>query len=193
LLFWHAPRYKPLKQTGVEAMKTSTGIKSIVIGTGLTLATVFGAAHVATAQHTGKTTKANPEANPLAPAIREGGFGKAAGHSGRNKLLVVQISGPNVKALKTEAQEIYEAFKNTSIPTNIVVFYQEQKDISKTLGSIAMNGDDFKLPSGARNFDVATLKKYADTIVKYYRKNYTPLAQTETSINSGEKPQPEQP
>jgi hypothetical protein len=131
-------------------------------------------------------TKANPEANPLAPAIRQGHYGEAEGHSIKHNMMVVQISGPNVEKLKTEAREIHEAFKNAEIPMDIVVFYQEQKDIPKTLGSVAMNGTSFRLPSGARNFDVPTLKKYADTFIKYYLKHHAPLAQANAPVNFGE-------
>ncbi len=110
--------------------------------------------------------------SPLVPAIRQGHFGDAQGHSIKHNMMVVQIAGPALDKLKIEAKNIHDKFKNVTFPTDVVVFYKINPELTRVMGSIAMNGDLYKLPSGTAAFDAETLKKYADMFAKHYYKYY---------------------
>jgi hypothetical protein len=145
-------------------------LRKVVAGVGVAIITLLQTA-VAQQSNTDKEPTKNAA---LEPAIREGHFGRAEGHSGIHKIMVLHIAGSSVEQLKVAAQKLHTAFKNSPIPTDVVVFYSEDKELPQFGGEVFMNGNVFKLPSGANFFDLPTLEKYAGTISTFYHKNYAP-------------------
>lgn len=126
------------------------------------------------------------ENDPLNPSVREGGYGTALTHSGKNKMLVLFVFGakgtkdkPEKYTAKEYSELLQAAFKNekyTNYPTETVVFYQESNEYGPTIARIIVNGLRYETDNGSSVFSPRAIGNHIDVFTKYYReKNNIPL------------------